>query len=246
MQLFNALEFILSKQKKKVVIFVDEFQEINKINMGKAIEGAIRHFAQAAKYVIFIFSGSSRHLLLDIFGSSRPLYKLCDWIILSRLDRNLYQSYLNKVAQQTFGKPLIEEVFNEIMTLSECHPEATYALCGQLWSKAANKQTLVKQDVQKAWEDYITKHLKQTRQILSTYSSGQLKVLMLIAMGIKKGITGKDSQAKLGLTSPSISKALQLLEAEDLIEKNVDGFYSIIDPVIKTTLLKFYSDYLRE
>ncbi len=247
LQLFNALEFMLSKQKKKVVLFVDEFQEISKINMGKAVEGAIRHFAQAAKHVIFIFSGSSRHLLLDIFGNrSRPLYKLCDWITLSRLDRNLYQNYLNKVAQQTFGMPLTEEVFNEIMTLSECHPEATYALCGQLWSVASNKKILVKHDVQKAWEDYVAKHLKQTRQILSANSSGQLKILVLIAMGITKGITGKDSQNKIGLTSPSISKALQVLEAEDLVEKDADGFYSIIDPVIKTTLLKFYSDYLRE
>lgn len=247
LSLLNALEFLLSKQKKRVVLFVDEFQEISKIKTSKAIEGAIRHFAQASKQVVFIFSGSSRHLLLDIFGNrSRPLYKLCDWITLSRLDRNLYKNYLDKIAQKTWGAPLAEEVFNEIMILSECHPEATYALCGQLWFSAENKKILTKHDVQKAWQDYVTKHLKQTRQILSANSSGQLKMLILIASGIIKKLTGKESQSKLNLTGPSITKALQALESEDLIEKNPDGSYRIIDPIIKTTLLAFYSDYLRE
>ncbi|MFT3741692.1 MAG: ATP-binding protein [Gammaproteobacteria bacterium] len=244
LDLFNALETMLSKQQKKAVVFIDEFQEITKIKTGKAIEGAIRHFAQASKQVVFIFSGSSRHLLLDMFNNrSRPLYKLCDWITLSRLDAKLYQSYLNKIAQKTLGSPLTEAVFDEIVTLSQCHPEGIYALCGQLWLLENNKKSFEKQDVQAAWKKHISEHIKQTRTMLSANSTGQMKVLILIAQGVTQQLTGKDAQKKLDLTSPSIVKALQTLEAEDLIERNSEGAYIIIDPVVKSSLLELYADY---
>lgn len=247
LDLLNALEFMLFKQQKKVVLFVDEFQEINKLKTGKAIEGAIRHFAQASRYVVFIFSGSSRHILQDIFGNrSRPLYKLCDWIVLSRLDQSLYRDYLNKIAQKTWRQPLEKETFDEIIALSECHPEAIYALCGGLWLLATDQQVPDKSVVQRAWKEYVTEHLKQTRQMLSTSSPGQLKLLILISRGFTQVLTGKEVQAKLNVTSPSIAKALQVLEAEDFIEKDAQNAYRIIDPVIKATLLDFYSDYLRE
>lgn len=247
LEILNALEYVLSKQKKQVVVFIDEFQEISKIPMAKSIEGAIRHFAQSCKHVVFIFSGSSRHLLLDIFGSrSRPLYKLCDWISLSRLEKVYYQKYLRKVGKKTFQAVLPDETFDEIIRISACHPEATYALCGQLWALCAPKNKIPqKNDVENAWEIYIKTHLKQTRQILSGCSSGQLKILIMIATGYTKNLSGKNSQSLMGISSAAISKALHVLELEDYIEKEETENYRIVDPVIKSTLLIYYSDYLR-
>ena len=93
----NALEHILVKKKQKAVLFIDEFQEIVKLPIGKAVEGAIRHFAQESKYLSLIFSGSNRHILLSMFvDRSRPLYQLCDRINLGRIDSKYYKEYLNK------------------------------------------------------------------------------------------------------------------------------------------------------
>ena len=46
LSVLNAAELILSKKKQRAVIFLDEFQEITKLDNGSAFEGAIRHFAQ--------------------------------------------------------------------------------------------------------------------------------------------------------------------------------------------------------
>ncbi len=243
---FKALEHLLIKKQKTTIIFVDEFQEINKIPAGKLIEGSIRHFAQAAKNIVFIFSGSNRHMLVDIFGDrTRPLYALCDWLSLARLTPDLYQKYINKIAKKTWGEPLSTAVFTEMITLTECHPEATYGLCANLWQYCRQKNRLpTADDVQVVWQLHIKEHLKQTRINLSQYSSGQLKVLILIAVGFNKILSGKVAQRKLDLTSPSILSALSVLENHDLVEKQADGSYHLIDPVMRDTLINYYSEYL--
>jgi len=240
----QALEHVLAKKQRRAAIFIDEFQEISKIHEGKEIEGAVRHFAQASKYVVFIFSGSSRHLLLDMFGdNSRPLYSLCDWINLNRLEPDLYRRYLNKIANKTWGKPLEESALQSIIDCTECHPEYVYMLCANVWQQSSLKNNSpAKKDVANAWDLYVKEHLKQTRIMLSNLSAGQLKILILIALGYNREMTGKVIQKKINITSPSIVAALNVLENQDMIEKNEDGSYRAIDPAVKTTLVNYYRD----
>lgn len=242
---FTALEHVLAKQKKRAVIFIDEFQEISKISSGKGIEGAVRHFAQSSKYIVFIFSGSNRTMLTDIFANrSRPLYSLCDWITLQRIDAALYQTYINKIAKKTWHTILDQEIIDEIINITERHPETIYTLCADLWQywKQQNGKPK-KENVLQVWKQYLRDRLKQTRLALSATSPGQMKILISIATGHNKRLTGKETQKKLNLTSPSIVNALSVLESQDFIEKCEDGSYHLIDPVIKDTLVEYYSEY---
>ena len=69
-------------------------------------------------------------------------------------------------------------------------------------------------------------------------------MLILIASGFNKPISGKEAQIKINLTSPSIVNALNYLEKQDLIEKPDNATYRIINPVIAATLKAYYADYL--
>jgi len=245
LSLLQALEHLLANKKQKAIIFIDEFQEINKLQTSKVIEGAIRHFAQYAKYTLFIFSGSSRHILVDMFGNSEnPLYNLCDWLTLERLPAALYQKYLNKVAKQTWQQPLNQTVFQRIIEYSQCHPETIYALCARLWQHSGfRKKSPTENDIKTVWQKFIKDKLKQTRSTLSHLSTGQLKILILIAMNFDKPISGKEAQNKINLTSPSIIKAIKALEKQDIIEKLDNGRYRIIHPVVAATLKDYYAGY---
>lgn len=243
---FNALEHILSIKEQRAVIFIDEFQEIGKVGAGSAIEGAIRHFAQTSKYLVFIFSGSNRRILEDIFGSrTRPLYSLCQWITLQRLSSEIYLAYLRTIAKQTWDKVPDDNVLLQILELTERHPEATYGFCGYLWQYCAFEKKVLSIDaIQCAWDGYVAELVKRTKLALSELSPGQLKVLILLATGYKNALTGKDAQGRLGLTSPTIVYALNVLSAQDLIERMPEKDYRVIDPVIKATLVNYYTDYL--
>jgi len=242
----NALEHILSLHHQRAVIFMDEFQEISKLKFGSAIEGAIRHFAQSSQYLMFIFSGSNRHMLIDLFGNqSRPLYSLCDWITLHKLPPKTYTAYLKRVSLKTREKQPDIKIFEKMIELTECHPAETYGFCAYLWSYCFNEhKTLTEKLVTNCWHDYILVRVKQTKLTLANASSGQLRILILIATGFNHTLSGKEAQLKLNLTSPSIVKALETLEGQDLIEKMEDNSYNIINPVTKATLIAYYADYL--
>ncbi len=62
------LEHILVTKRKKAVFFIDECQEIGIVASNKGIEGAIRHVAQEVQQLTFIFSGSNRYMLGQMFN----------------------------------------------------------------------------------------------------------------------------------------------------------------------------------
>ena len=97
-QIFEALQglaHIANEHKKVVIFFIDEFQDIANAESAKSIQGAIRHVAQETSDIMFIFSGSNRHLLLELFDDkSMPLYMLCDKLHLERMTSFDYLPYI--------------------------------------------------------------------------------------------------------------------------------------------------------
>jgi hypothetical protein len=245
LEALSALEYILSKKKQRAIIFIDEFQEIANIKISRAIEGTIRHFAQSSKYVIFIFSGSSQHLLKHMFDDkTRPLYALCDQIKLSRLLPENYLAYLNKIAKKTWRKKLPELVFKRIFELTECHPRYVYYLCMSLWEYTSSSKNLPKlEDVDKAWKALVSERIKDTREILFKKPMGQIKILSLISLGHTREITGKDAQYKLGMSGSAIVQSLKILEEEDYVEKLENHSYKIVDPLLRSIFIHYGSDY---
>jgi hypothetical protein len=238
----EAIEQILVKKNQHALFFIDEFQEINKLEAGREIEGAIRHYAQKPGHISFIFSGSSRHLLEELFGDrERPLYELCDWINHPRLDASLYQQYLSKVTQETWNEPLDTNFFDEIIKFTECHPKYVYTLCAQIWSyRKAYGLSVDSARVKKIWLDYVVDRSKKVRAELAHLSAGQLKLLIWIAQGHNTLMTSKETQKKLELTGPTLFHAFKILEEEDYVERLPDQSFRIIDPLIKSTLIAHY------
>lgn len=241
LETLNAVEFLLKKKQQKAILFIDEFQDIARLDENKAIQGAIRHFAQSSKYLMLIFSGSNRHLLELIFNDDRqPLYDLCERIKLERIDESDYQAYLNKVSLESFQQPLDEQAFATIMNLSDRHPKVVYILCKKIWDYCFAHDCLPTKDkAELVWSEYIELTHKDTRNTLSVLSSNQLAILRLIANGENSGLTGKKYTAILNVTSGAISQALETLEKKDFLEQLKNSKYRVIDPVIRDTLLRY-------
>lgn len=237
----NLIEEVLKKHDKKALMFIDEIQEINNLDESKQIQAAIREFAQRAKRLVFIFSGSNRHMLAQMFDDKvMPLYELCERIILDRIEEKSYKEYLNKVSKATFGSALPEESFAKIMNITERHPKRVYNLCYYLWQVCeGHKRPPTVKDIDKAWSDYLVLRVKDTQYHLSRLSAGQLKVLTLIAAGFNQEISGKIAQQKVNMASSSIVNALRLLVEGDYIEIFPQGRYRVIDPLIKDILVKY-------
>lgn len=239
----NALEDILSKKNQRAVFFIDEFQEISELREAKAIEGAIRHFAQESKFLVFIFSGSNRRILSNLFTDrSRPLYLLCDRIQLERIAPQDYHHHINMIQQKHGRKPLDLKTLQMISGLTECHPYYINILCDRLFSNSSKKFS--EDDVQACWLGYVHEQRTETRKELTKLGVAQLKILVTIACGINRGLTRNECQQNLKLTSSAITHALKTLEEQDYIEKCPNNSYRLINPLLKTSLQWYYRDYL--
>ncbi len=63
---------------QRIVIVIDEFQQISEIKES-TIEATIRHAMQYSQKTTYVFSGSNRHLLHNMFNDkNRPFYNSCD------------------------------------------------------------------------------------------------------------------------------------------------------------------------
>lgn len=243
---FQFLETVLSKEQKKVVFFIDEIQEIQLLEEAYELQGVIRHFAQKTQQIIFVFSGSNRRLLRMMFDDSKmPLYQLCDTMTLSKIDEKSYFNYLNEIALKTWHHPLSADVFNEIVTLSHCHPRRIYHLCFYLWRNVGVTTGIPSvDDVRKAWEMLVQSSLKGIRYYLAQRNNSQLKVLAYIALGHETELTGKAAQQATNLSSTGISNAINALAEEDFIELNQNGVYQLIDPLVQSVIVNYERELL--
>lgn len=241
----HFLEAALSDEDKKAVIFIDEMQKIMHLEESEEIQGAIRHFAQKSKRVHFIFSGSSRGLLRQMFNdNAKPLYQLCDNLTLGKIKEEHYLSYIKKVAKKTLNLQLSDNVVHKIIDLSERHPRRIYNLCLYFWRlMESRKKEPDETSVLEAWNKLILSEAKGMRYFLSKLNNSQLKVLAYLSLKANKELTSKEAQGITDLSASAISKALQNLE-EDLIERHEENGYHIIDPLIKGVITLYENELL--
>ncbi len=236
----QALEYLLKEKKQKVVLFIDEIQEIGEIAESKGIEGAIRHVAQASQYISFIFSGSNRRLLSNMFfDKARPLYKLCDRMVLERIPEEEYILHLNHYAEIQWKQMLDTATLDCIFNLTECHPFYINVLCRRLWEQDPLPNEEI---VQEIWFDFVDEERIEMIRELSTLSQGQRRILLSIAEGNDQGLTSKAALTELNMSSSTISENIHILEKKDHIERKKNGALYLIDPLIKAILLRYYSD----
>lgn len=95
------------------IVCFDEFQRINKYQDNKQgeVEALLRGTIQHLRNVNFIFSGSERHLLSEMFFSAaKPFYNSADQLNLKPLEFEVYYDFAQSWMQQ-YDKSLDREAF---------------------------------------------------------------------------------------------------------------------------------------
>tara|TARA_R110000868_G_scaffold158036_4_gene385888 strand:- start:54871 stop:55989 length:1119 start_codon:yes stop_codon:yes gene_type:complete len=231
------VESILKKQKQRAVLFIDEFQEISKVASAKSIEGAIRHIAQQSEYLSLVFSGSNRHLLSNMFeDKSRPLYRLCDRIPITRIHEEDYVNFIQNIATKTWKKSLTPAVLSSLFQLTERHPYYINVLCGRIWAHFTKSPPTKAKQIELLWREYVQEQKSEIIRELSFISELQKKILVYIASGNNQKLTSKLSIQTLDTTSGAIVKALSILQEKDYITRTENNEYYLIDPLLKSAI----------
>lgn len=229
-ELLLILDQFAAKADTPCVIAFDEFQQIGELKENHAIEASIRHAVERSKYVSYIFCGSNRHLLNEMFSDkTRPLYHLCDLMILDRISAESYRGFLKNLAKQRWKQEIKEDVFNEIMNITECHPYYVNALCRRLWR---NEKALQVIDIINTWEDYVEQQSSWVMADLSRLTLTQRKLLTALALCPTMEPHSETFSIFAKMTTSAIQKTLQTLQKMDLVYQDSKSFYKSLDPAI--------------
>lgn len=229
-ELLLALDQFVDKINKSCVIVFDEFQQIGELKESHAIEAAIRHAVERSKRVSYIFCGSKRHLLNEMFSDkSRPLYHLCDLMTIDRISTECYREFLNKMAKKKWTELLPHDVSSEIIALTENHPYYVNALCRHLWRNDSVPSVV---EVVKTWASYINQQSAWINNDIGSLTLNRRKVLTGLAHQPTDEPQGQSFSHRVGVSPAGIKKILIYLQDMDLVYVKKDGYYHVLDPSI--------------
>lgn len=231
----EKLDEIAKKKKCRLVLFLDEFQVVGEVVEHHTIEAVLREAAQKATHISYVFSGSNRHLMEQMFyDKKRPLYKLCDNIKIDRINKQEYKSYIQHASQKTWHHHLSDDTLAAIYEFTECHPYYINKLCSLLWMQ----QTIPNvKSASAIWDNFVFENKSVTERELSLLSINQRKILIFLStQGPLKELTSKNVISALSLAPSSIQQATQQLIEKDYIYIDKDGCYCVLDPLIKGVL----------
>lgn len=216
-------EFLLSR-KKRIVIAIDEFQQIADYEGAKA-EAVFRTWVQQIPEVRFIFSGSHRTLMEAMFSEKkRPFYQSSQ---LESLQPIALEAYTNFITQhfQAAKKIIQPESINKIYSWSRGQTYTVQLVCNHLFS---NYKKVNNSDVDVVFDQI----LKQQQAVFANFQKMLTRAQWNVFRAIAKeeplqNPLSKDFIQKHNLGAAStVSTALKALEKLELVIKD-EGNYLV-------------------
>ena len=233
----------LNTADKPCIIAIDEFQQIAKYPE-KNMEAILRTHIQKTTKSNFIFSGSQRHILHEMFFSaSKPFYQSAVLQSLDVIDKNEYIKFASKLfakAAKDVDKKYIERAYD----LFEGHTFYVQAVLNQLFSELDDNEKCTDSIFSKAVNNRVNSYETLYSEIINLFSERQKECLLAIAKaGKASNITGGEFVKKYSLhSSASVqTSARQLLEKEILTKHQ--NAYSVYDRFFTFWLKSYYGIY---
>ena len=230
-EIFNYLK----NSGKRCYIAIDEFQQIMEYPE-KGVEALLRSYVQFAENVIFIFSGSKKHLMDAMFSSvNRPFYQRTQKINLREIPVETYRIFAQNHFEKA-GKTLPSPLFLSIYNLAMGHTWYIQYLLNQIYSLPQKKYSEI--DLNRIITDVLEEENATYKTYCDLLSKGQLQVLAAIAKAGKiDSPASSDFIKKYHLTAASsVRLSIQSLIDKSLILKDENGYYAVYDRFFSTWL----------
>lgn len=229
-----GLDAMAKTLAKRVVVVLDEFQQIGMLSENHEIEASIRHAVERSQQVSYVFSGSNRHLLSQMFNDKRrPFYHLCELMKLERIAREHYLKFIQAAAKKQWKKKLSDDAILEIFDLTECHTYYVNALCRKLWKLEDAPSAM---QVRELWQQIIEDQYPWIADDIGALSANQRLILAALSDQPTNVIQGQTFCKKVGLIPASVKRAIDTLMEKDFVYQDKAKYYRVLDPAVLTYL----------
>jgi AAA+ ATPase superfamily predicted ATPase len=217
---FISLDRYINQNNKKCIVIFDEFQQIVNIK-DKKIDAIIRKHIQSHKNISYIFSGSKKHLLTNLFSDiNAPLYQMATFKELPSIQNNDFFEFANSKLKY----PITKNLFDYIYTISSQESKLIQEILHHVYQ--SNIKNITIEDCQKIINNIIDEKATPFRIIFDMLSNSKKIALKILSQ--TENIYSKELLEKYDITKPTLQSAVKkLYDEENLVDKKNDNY--IID-----------------
>lgn len=229
---------IATKKKKKIVVCIDEFQQIGEFRDTMKFQKTLRTHWQNHSDVAYILYGSKKHMMLHIFGEyNSPFYRFGDMMFLPKIANEEWQTFIVNRFKET-GKSITAELAGFLAEQVENHPYYVQQLAQYTWLRTTD--ICSKAIIEGALQAMLNSLNLQFVNLMDTLTEKQRNFLCAVSDGAKN-LSSTDTLQRYQLgTSGHIRVLKEALTKRDLIDvtgKEIE----IQDPLLKRWIVQEYS-----
>lgn len=231
-EVLNLAEDIARKRGKRIVVCIDEFQQLGELPDSLTVQKRLRSAWQHQQLTSYCLFGSKQHLMSNIFQRrNMPFYQFGDMIFLGKIDRTDWIDYIishfkdrNKSIPHDLAKRLCDTVDN--------YSSYVQQLAWLLFSRLNEGETATESQLDLAINDLLDANEALFMQQVEPLSSYQMNFLRAIAAGHHHGFGEREIREDFNLGSPSnITRLKNTLVNRDFIESRTRNQLYLTDPV---------------
>lgn len=232
-EVLDAPVRLAQKRKRQLVIVLDEFQQALSYESDQ-VERSLRSAVQNQKRVAWLFLGSRRHLIGEMFlDDSRPLYRSAGHYPLGPIATEHWVPFIVERFEQA-EKTITTAMVEQLCALTEGHPFYTQHLAHALWEGTPAGSEVTADRLDNALETLLKRESYAFATRWETLTRNQQRFLRGLATS-PPGIApfSSDFIRTNGLRTPSTAqRAAESLLKLDLIDRE-NGSFVIIDRFLK-------------
>jgi AAA+ ATPase superfamily predicted ATPase len=223
----RALQILASYSGKQTLLVVfDEFQEIAKYSE-EGFEKRLRKVIQGHHNISYIFSGSQKHILIQMFDSAKhAFYKMARSYPLQMIAMHHYIDWAKRLFKKK-NLTLDAEIIANVVERCDYQPMYIQQFLFDLWRSDIIDSAKL-EDIEKS---VISSQKNQFIVLWNLLTQNQKKALRLVAETGGRGIYTAERLQQAGFNSGSVlQRALSALMEKEILSKN--GTYQFQDAML--------------
>lgn len=237
MEVLELPEKIAVAKGLRIVVCIDEFQQLAQLSGYKDMEGKMRSVWQKQHSVSYCFYGSKRHMMMDIFNnSSNPFYRFGQVLFLQKIKKEEWIPFIVNSFRKT-GKSISEEQADKLCEIVKCHSWYLQQLCYFVWSGTSD--TVTDDTIEVRTQQLIDTNMPMFMNDTENLTSAQTNMLRAVADGEYR-FNSQPVVRKYELGSAqTITRNKRMLSEKDFIEKEGNR-YVFSDPIFELWFKREY------
>lgn len=230
-------ELMAGEKGIKIVVCIDEFQQIGDFPDSLAFQKKLRSVWQHQSHVTYCLYGSKKHMMEKMFqNQSYPFYRFGDIFYLKKISEADWSEYICRKFTNS-GKIISAELAGKICEITDRYSSYVQQLAWFVWLKTDGSAS--EDDLRYGTDRLLDACEPVFIQQTESLSSYQMNFLHALADGIHTGFTQSSVLSTYRLGTPAnISRLKKSLTEKDLIAVTAPHTTEITDPILKLWLKK--------